>query len=139
MRDEELTRRFDTIEERFKTVDERFEAVDERFDAVDKRFDAIDTRFDAVHERFVTLDQRLDGFATKMDLEQMSTEIRNHFDMVTEAFKAEVRLIAEGHRALRATDIALIGAARRLEKRQDRMELRQLALETRRRTRKKDR
>ena len=70
MRDEELTRRFDTI---------------------DNRFEGIDHRFDAVYEHFAALDRRLDAFATKSDLERMSLEIRTHFDVVTEAFKAGTR------------------------------------------------
>ena len=85
------------------TDEERLDAIDKRFEGVAKKVDldelgkSIDQRFDAVHEQFGALDQRLDGFATKSDLEQMGTAIRNHFDLVAEAFKAEVKVIADGH------------------------------------------
>ena len=159
MTDEELKRRFDAIDKQFEgvatkvdldqlgksidqgfgAVQEQFAAVHEQFAAVHEQFAAVHEQFAAVHEQFGALDRRLDGFATKLDLDHMSVEIRNHFDVVAEAFKAEVRVIADGHRALRATDTELIGAHQRLERRQDRLELRQLALETRRRTPKSDR
>jgi chromosome segregation ATPase len=48
------------ISQRFDRVDERFNAVDERFDAVDERFDRVDERFNAVNERFDRVDKRLD-------------------------------------------------------------------------------
>ena len=142
MTDEELKRRFDAIDKQFQGVATKadLERVATKADLervatkadLEQLTTSIDERFAAVHGQLGTLDRRLDAFATKVDLRQMSIEIRNHFDIVTEAFKADVKVIAEGHRALRATDLDLIAAQQGLEQRQDRLELRQLALEIKR-------
>ena len=108
MTDEELTGRFDSI-------DQRFEAVDRRFDAVDHRLDGIDHRFET-----------LTAF-----IREENVETRRHFDIVAEGLKTEIKVIAEGHETLRGTLAALTSRHEQVEKRQDRLEDRQLALEHR--------
>jgi chromosome segregation ATPase len=79
---EDTRRRFDAVDASLASVDARFASVDARFDAVDARFDAVDARFAAVDARFAAVDARF-------------TELHRHFDVVTEATKHEVRLVAE--------------------------------------------
>jgi hypothetical protein len=101
MTDEELTRRFDGIDGQFATVDQRFDAMDQRFDHL---------------VAFV----KEEGAAT-----------RRHFDIVAEAMRADVKLIAEGHGALETSVAGLDARVERVEERQDHVEDRQLALEHR--------
>ena len=61
MTDEELTRRFEAIDEQFKTV------------------------------------------ATKADVKEEGVATRRHFDIVAEQMRADIALIAEGHKATRTT------------------------------------
>jgi hypothetical protein len=56
---------------------------------------------------------------------------RTHFDVVAEGLRAEIRVIADGHLALRDDVAGLKAAQERLEGRQERLETRQLGLEHR--------
>ena len=87
MTDEELTRRFDGIDENFKGIDEKFKGIDEKFTGID---------------------QQLLTLATKSDVKEEGVATRRHFDIVAEKMQADIALIAE-----------------------ERLDVRQLALETR--------
>jgi uncharacterized protein (DUF3084 family) len=83
------------------------------------------------------LDGRFESFAKTLKSE-ITAEIkaegeitRRHFDVVADGFKADVRIIAEGHDALRADVAELKAGQGRLEAGQGRLEIRQLALEHR--------
>ena len=67
-----LNSRFDNLEEdlrgfkqevsdKFDAMDQRFNAMDQRLDSMDQRFDAIDQRLDSMDQRFDAIDQRLDS------------------------------------------------------------------------------
>jgi hypothetical protein len=83
------------------------------------------------------LDARFEGVA-KMLKSEITAEIkaegeitRRHFDVVADGLKADIRIIAEGHDALRADVGGLKAGQVRLEAGQVRLETRQLALEHR--------
>jgi hypothetical protein len=103
MTDEELTRRFDRIDEKFKGVDEKFKGID---------------------QQLVTL-------ATKSDVQEEGAATRRHFDIVAEKLRADIALIAEGHKATTDNMAALSVRVDALEVRQESLDVRQLALETR--------
>jgi len=115
MTDEELTGRFDSIDQRFEQVDQRFEQVDQRFDAVDEQF--------ALMKAFI----REENLTT-----------RRHFDIVAEAMKTEIKVIAEGHAALQDGATGLNARVDLMEARQDHLEDRQLAIEYRQGKREKE-
>ena len=79
--------------------------------------------------RFNSIDQRFERLAAF--IKEEGTTTRRHFDVVGEAIKAEVKLIAGGHGALQETTAVLNIRMDRVEARQDRVEDRQLALEHR--------
>ena len=56
---------------------------------------------------------------------------RRHFDVVAEGLRADIKILAEGHDALRHDVADLKAGQQRLETRQERLEIRQLALEHR--------
>ena len=74
------------------------EELTRRFDAIDKQFEGVASKVDL--DPFATKED-LERFATKLDLDQMGATIRNHFDLIAESLKADIKVIAEGHRALR--------------------------------------
>ena len=117
MTDEELTRRFDGISENFKGIDEKFKGIDEKFKGID--------------EKFTRIDQQLVTLATKSDVQEEGIATRRHFDIVAERMKADIALIAEGHKATTDNVVALSVRVDGLEARQERLDVRQLALETR--------
>ena len=89
VRFEQVDDRLDRIEDRLNQMDTRFDTVNERFDAMsarfDERFDAMnerfDERFDAMNarigERFDTMNERFDERSDRIDekLGQMSEQI----------------------------------------------------------------
>lgn len=75
---------------------------------------------------FDGIEQRLEAF-----IREEGAATRSHFDIVAEAMKADVRVIAEGHKALQDDVDALQDGQQRLEGRQGRLEVRQQALEAR--------
>jgi hypothetical protein len=70
------------------------------------RFDSIDQRFDAVDQRFGRLEAFIkeEGAAARRHMEAFVREegatTRRHFDIVAESMKADVKVISEGHGAL---------------------------------------
>src|SRR5258705_12362517 len=83
------------------------------------------------------LDARFEGLEKTLKSE-ITTEIkaegeitRRHFDVVADGLKADIRIIAEGHDALRVDVAGLKTGQVRLEAGQVRLETRQLALEHR--------
>ena len=87
------------------------------------------------------IDARFESFAAKIrsdiradiraDITAEGVVTRRHFDVVAEGLRAEIKVIADGHEALRSDVAALNDAQERLEHRQERLEIRQLALEHR--------
>jgi len=75
------------------------------------------------------LNARLDAINVEIKTEGVVT--RRHFDVVAEGLKAEIKIIAEGHDALRQDVTDLKAGQQRLEAGQERLEIRQLALEHR--------
>ena len=67
----------------------------------------------------------------KTEIKAEGETTRRHFDVVGEGLRAEIRVIAEGHTALRDDVAELKAGQSRLEGRQERLEIRQLALEHR--------
>jgi len=117
MTDDDLIGRFGAIDQQFERVHERLERVDERLERVDERLERVDERF----ERMETL-IREEGEAT-----------RRHFDVVAEAMKLDIKIVADGHAALQGDVTVLKTRQHRLEGRQENLEVRQLALESRQR------
>jgi len=83
------------------------------------------------------LDARFESFGAKLKAD-ISAEIRaeglvtrRHFDVVAEGLRAEIKVIADGHAALRDDVTSLKAGQERLERGQERLEIRQLALEHR--------
>ena len=83
------------------------------------------------------LDARFESFGARLKAD-ISAEIRaegvitrRHFDVVAEGLKADIRVIADGHLALRDDVAGLKAGQERLEHGQERLEIRQLALEHR--------
>jgi hypothetical protein len=113
MTDEELTGRFDSIDERFAGVNQRFDRLKSELVAFIKEEGAETRR----------------QFEASIKAEGVTT--RHHFDIMTEAMKADVKVIANGHDALRERVAGLDARGDRLETRQDRLEDRQLAMEHR--------
>ena len=78
VRFEQVDDRLDRIEDRLNQMDTRFDTVNERFDAMsarfDERFDAMNERID---ERFDTMNERFDERSDRIDekLGQMSEQI----------------------------------------------------------------
>ena len=71
---QDMTERFDQVDQRFIQVDQRFDQVDQRFIQVDQRFDQVDQRFiqvdqrfDQVDQRFIQVDQRFDQVDQRLD------------------------------------------------------------------------
>ncbi|WP_454965116.1 hypothetical protein [Filifactor alocis] len=58
---QEVSDKFDAMDQRFNAMDQRFDAIDQRFNAMDQRLDSMDQRFDAIDQRFDAIDQRLDS------------------------------------------------------------------------------
>ena len=86
-------------------------------------------RFDGIDQRFDEMDQRFDHLLAFVKEEGAAT--RRHFDIVAEAMRADVKVIAEGHGALGTSVSGLDARVDRVEERQDHVEERQLALEHR--------
>ena len=79
------------------------------------------------------LNARFDGLQASFEASIKAEGIvtRRHFDVVAEALKDEIKLIADGHAAVR-DDVAVLKLGQhRLEAGQMRLEVRQLALEHR--------
>jgi hypothetical protein len=55
----------------------------EMIEFLGRKFDEVDTRFDAIDRRFDVTDAKI-------------TDTRRHFDVVAEAMRDQVRLVAEG-------------------------------------------
>jgi phage-related minor tail protein len=115
MTDQELTNRFDTIDGQSNDTKHHFDVIDAQLVQINRRFDAVDARFDRVEASI-----KAEGQLT-----------RAHFDAVAERLTSDIRLIAEGHRALQVKTDQLQLADERLEARQGHLEIRQLALEHR--------
>jgi len=94
-----------------------------------------------IHMTDQELDARFRSFAAeiradvradiKADIKAEGVVTRGHFDIVAEVLTAQIRLIADGHEALRADVAGVKTGQERLEYRQERLEMRQLALEHR--------
>jgi hypothetical protein len=67
----------------------------------------------------------------RADIKAEGEITRRHFDVVADGLKTEIKVIAEGHDALRQDVARLKAGQERLEGRQERLEIRQLALEHR--------
>jgi hypothetical protein len=83
------------------------------------------------------LDARFKSFASEIradiraDIKAEGVMTRGHFDIVVEGLTAQIKVIADGHEALRADVAGLKVGQERLERGQERLEIRQLALEHR--------
>jgi tetrahydromethanopterin S-methyltransferase subunit G len=81
----EVTGRLDRLENemtvRFEQVDDRLDRIEDRLDQMDTRFDTVNERFDAMNarigERFDTMNERFDERSDRIDekLGQMSEQI----------------------------------------------------------------
>lgn len=60
-----LNSRFDNLEEDLRgfkqEVSDKFDAMDQRFNAMAQRLDSMDQRFDAIDQRLDSMDQRFDS------------------------------------------------------------------------------
>jgi hypothetical protein len=63
----EMSLRFDAVDQRFGEIDRRFDAVDRRFGEIDRRFDDVDERFGEVGKRFDKLDSQLLRLNDRLD------------------------------------------------------------------------
>jgi DNA repair exonuclease SbcCD ATPase subunit len=97
---------------------------------MDARFDKLAT---IIKSDVTALRSEVSGFRSEIRSEiKAEGEItRRHFDVVAEGLRAEIKVIADGHLALRDDVAGLKAAQERLEGRQERLETRQLALEHR--------
>ena len=84
---------------------------------------------DELNTRFGRVDTSIADLRAEIRAEGERT--RRHFDVVAEGLKTEIKVIAEGHDALRQDVAGLKAGQERLEGRQERLEIRQLALEHR--------
>jgi peptidoglycan hydrolase CwlO-like protein len=87
---------------------------------LNQRFDDLQTSFEAALKTEVKAAVTAEGVVT-----------RRHFDVVAEALRTDIKVIAEGHGALRQDVVDLKAGQARLETRQERLEIRQAALEHR--------
>ena len=85
-----------------------------------------DQELNARFERFETTFKDI-----RTDIKAEGEITRRHFDVVAEDLKANIKIIAEGHDALRQDVADLKAGQTRLEAGQERLEIRQLALEHR--------
>jgi len=79
--------RFERVNEQFERVNGRFEQVDRQFEQVDRQFARVNGRFDQVDGRFEEVNRRIDAEAH---------ETRNHFGVIGEALREDIRAVAEG-------------------------------------------
>lgn len=93
---QDVTRRFDGIDQRFDGIDRRFDDIDQRFEGVDRRFDDIDQRFEGVDRRFdriesdhKTLRDELREFReeTRADLQVLKAGQQGIRTEITDRFK----------------------------------------------------
>ena len=81
----EMTVRFEQVDDRLDRIEDRLDQMDTRFDTVNERFDAMSARFDErfdamnerIDERFDTMNERFDERSDRIDekLGQMSEQI----------------------------------------------------------------
>jgi hypothetical protein len=93
-----------------------------------------DQELDARFEKFAaTISSEMSTFRSdiRSGIKTEGEITRRHFDVVAEGLKAEIKVIADGHLALRVDMASLKAAQERLEGRQERLEIRQFALEHR--------
>ncbi len=113
-----IERRLETADGRLVALDRRLETTDGRLVAIEERLDATDIRFDgvAIQEEFdrrvATLVAREEWKAGRLE---DRAEMRRHFLMLSEDFRTQVQIIAEGH-------AVLIEGLNRLAERIDRLE-----------------
>jgi uncharacterized protein (DUF3084 family) len=79
------------------------------------------------------LDARFESFGAQLKAEIKSEGLitRRHFDVIAEGLRAEIKVVADGHPALRDDVTSLKTGQERLERGQERLEIRQMALEHR--------
>lgn len=81
----EMTVRFEQVDDRLDRIEDRLDQMDTRFDTVNERFDAMSARFDErfdamnerIDERFDTMNERFDERSDRIDekLGQMNEQI----------------------------------------------------------------
>jgi uncharacterized protein YicC (UPF0701 family) len=82
------------METLIRNVDSRTRRIEERTTRIEERT----TRIEQILPTLVTKEDAK-AFATKDDLREESERTRRHFDTVAEQMKADIALIAEGHKA----------------------------------------
>jgi chaperonin cofactor prefoldin len=82
-----------------------------------------------VHTGFAQVDARFDRLEAAIRTENAAT--RQHFEVVAEGLEQKIKVIADGHIALRDDFAGLRAGQDRLEAGQTRLEVRQQALESR--------
>lgn len=74
-----LSRFANEVTERFEKIDDSFEKIDKRFEHIDSRFEKIDKRFDKMfvynEQRFSAIEKTLENMATKDDIRRLESLI----------------------------------------------------------------
>jgi chromosome segregation ATPase len=136
---------------RFNQVEERFEKVDERFDEVDERFDKVDERFDKIDGRLVTVDGRLNKVEERLDqaddrftrleasIDRKLDEMRSQLGVKIEAVDTRVTQVYDAVIALGAHGEQNRKDHKRIDAKLEDHDVRILALEHRRRPKRRAR
>ncbi len=90
------------IETGFAQVNVRLDRHEQLLVAHDVRLKKHEARFDQHDARFDRLEAliRRESAETREYVDLKAAETRRHFDVVTERLEGQIRLIADGHRAL---------------------------------------
>ena len=87
---QEVSDKFDAMDQRFNAMDQRLDSMDQRFNAMDQRLDSMDQRFDAMDQRLDSMDQRFDAIDQRLDsIEKYS---RDAVDILIELSKRTVSI-----------------------------------------------
>ena len=104
------------VDARTRRIEERTTRIEERTTRIEQILPTLITKEDAKAfltkedaQAFATKDDLkafatkddLKAFATKDDVREEGEQTRRHFDIVAEQMKADIALIAEGHKAMR--------------------------------------
>ncbi|MBT3538998.1 hypothetical protein HOF40_05070 [Candidatus Parcubacteria bacterium] len=73
-------KQFIQIDKRFIQIDKRFDKMDKRFDGVDERIGNIDERLDVVAIKVINIEEKLETFATKKEMNRGFDLILNKID-----------------------------------------------------------
>ncbi|MBI3927721.1 MAG: hypothetical protein HY319_19430, partial [Armatimonadetes bacterium] len=89
-----INQRLDRHDQYFSDIHQRLDHHDREFAGINQRLDRHDQYFSDIHQRLDRHDQYFSDIVSLMN--QHYDEMRRHFDVTVESFRADVRLLAEG-------------------------------------------